>query len=79
MAVWAFAYFLGSLVWVGSELLGYDLPARTTSGGVIFGVFVAFAALAGLLWLIGEGVAGFRISASGRTVRRSDPFRLALP
>jgi len=60
MTLWAVLYIAIGLAWIGSKAFGYDLPDPLRSSGVVFGVFVAFAAAAGALWLLGEGVAGFK-------------------
>jgi len=60
VAAWAVLYVAALVVWVGSKVFDYQLPSGPWSGNVIFGVTVALAALAGVLWLIGEGVAGFK-------------------
>lgn len=60
VAAWAILYFAGGLIWISSKVFDYDLPTQTMSGELVFGFFVAFAAVAGVLWLIGEGLAGFR-------------------
>jgi len=59
ITAWAVLYVAALVVWIGSQVFDYRLPSGPTSGGVILGVTVAVAALAGVLWLIGEGVAGF--------------------
>ncbi|MEJ7633771.1 hypothetical protein [Aeromicrobium sp.] len=51
MAIWAVLYLVSGLV---SKLFDFDVPALSIPG------VVAFAAVAGVLWLIGEGIAGFR-------------------
>jgi hypothetical protein len=59
IGVWATVYLVRGLVWGGSKVFGYTAPDPLGDTSVIFGVFVALAALAGASWLIGEGVAGF--------------------
>lgn len=51
VAIWAVLYLVSGLV---SKLFDFDVPALSIPG------VVAFAAVAGVLWLIGEGIAGFR-------------------
>ena len=60
VAAWAVLYVAALVVWVGSKVFDYQLASGPWSGGVIFGVTAALAALVGVLWLIGEGVAGLK-------------------
>jgi hypothetical protein len=60
VGIWAIVYALGALLWLAVKVFDVDIGVPEISTGPVFGVFVGFAVVAGLLWLVGEGVAGLK-------------------
>ncbi len=62
---WAVVYLVGGTVWVSSMIFNFDRPDIPLYPSVAFGALISIAALAGVLWLIGEGIAGFKDDKPG--------------